>query len=119
LEKGKETMKAQVFLKLVGTMMTAQADYFKARREDAYNAQQLLIESKQIEKQVRDVVKEDRLEPDDDVAALLKRIETLERALTNMPTVLCSEQEYKDYLQRVNAEELEKLFERQEGDATS
>jgi hypothetical protein len=112
-------MKAQAFLKLVGTMMTAMADYYATSKK--YGRQSpvaiaALVKSKGLEKQVRDVVKEGRLEPDEDVEAMRKRIETLERALTRMPTILCSEQEYKDYLASVNAEELAKLFEGQEGE---
>jgi hypothetical protein len=57
-------MKAQVFLKLVGTMMQAQADYFANR------TQTNLIAAKQLEKQVRAVVKEGKLEPDEPTAQI-------------------------------------------------
>lgn len=52
-------MKAQAFLNLVGEMMAAQQAYFKAR------TQHWLMTAKDLEKRVREVVKEGGLEPDD------------------------------------------------------
>jgi hypothetical protein len=62
-------MKAQAYLDLTKLTFTAQQDYFKAKREGAYNAKQLLIESKKLEAQCRAVIKEGRLEPDDEPTA--------------------------------------------------
>jgi hypothetical protein len=61
-------MKAQAFLELVGKMMTKQQDYFTAKRQGLIKAKDLLIESKELEKQVRAVVKEGKLEPDEPTA---------------------------------------------------
>jgi len=63
-------MKAQAFLELVTTMMTAQADYFAARRRDAgvITTRDLLIKSKDLEKQVWAVIKDGKLEPDEPTA---------------------------------------------------
>jgi hypothetical protein len=58
-------MKAQVFLELVGKMMQAQADYFANR------TQTNLIAAKQLEKTVRAVVKEGKLEPDEPTATVI------------------------------------------------
>ena len=65
-------MRAQAFLELVTTMMTAQADYFAARRRDAgvITTRDLLIKSKDLEKQVWAVIKDGRLEPDIEPTAL-------------------------------------------------
>jgi hypothetical protein len=57
-------MKAQAFLDLVGKMMTKQQDYFEAKRNGLIRAKDLLIDAKQLEKQVRVVLKEGKLEPD-------------------------------------------------------
>ena len=59
-------MKAQVFLELVGRMLTAQQDYFAARKRGlgVITTQDLLVKSKGLEKQVLMVVKEGRLEAD-------------------------------------------------------
>lgn len=57
-------MKAGEFLKLVGSMMTKQQDYFTARRNGSLSAQRLLIEAKGLEKLVWQVVKSGVLEPD-------------------------------------------------------
>lgn len=51
-------MKAFVFLKLVGEMLTTQQDYWAKRKHSD------LIKAKQLEKQVMAVVKEGKLEPD-------------------------------------------------------
>jgi hypothetical protein len=63
-------MKAQAFLELVTKTMTAQADYYAARRRDAgvITTRDLLIKSKDLEKQVWAVIKEGRLEPDEPTA---------------------------------------------------
>lgn len=65
-------MRAQAFLELVTTMMTAQADYFAARRRDAgvITTRDLLIKSKDLEKQVWAVIKEGRLDADVEPTAL-------------------------------------------------
>ena len=57
-------MKAQAFLELVGEMMTAQQDYYHLKRfGDKQAATIALIKSKDLEKRVRAVVTEGRLEP--------------------------------------------------------
>ncbi|RPI95389.1 MAG: hypothetical protein EHM40_03305 [Chloroflexi bacterium] len=57
-------MKARAFLELVGKTLTAQQDYFKARKAGKV-AYDLLNKSKELEKQVMAVVDEGRLEPDE------------------------------------------------------
>jgi hypothetical protein len=63
-------MKAQAFLELVDRTLTAQQDYFAARRKQAgvITTQELLIKSKELEKQCRAVIAEGRLEPDEPAA---------------------------------------------------
>lgn len=63
-------MRAQAFLELVKKAMTAQADYYAARRKSVgvLTTQNLLIKSKELEKMVWDVIKEGRLEPDEPTA---------------------------------------------------
>lgn len=78
-------MKAQAFLTLVGQMMTAQQDYFKTRKQTA------LIAAKNLEREVRDVIKEGKLEPDD-LPPAAQRL---------------SEDEYKEYMRLVNAHQIE------------
>jgi hypothetical protein len=60
-------MKAQEFLELVDKTLTAQQDYFAARRRGAgvITERMLLIASKDLEKKCRAVISEGRLEPDD------------------------------------------------------
>jgi len=58
-------VKAQAFLNLVGKMMTAQQDYYKARKSAKIGSHDLLINAKDLEKQVLAVVREGRLEPDE------------------------------------------------------
>lgn len=60
-------MKAQAFLELVGRMISAQQDYFAARRKSigVIATQDLLVKAKELEKQVIEVVKEGKLEPDE------------------------------------------------------
>lgn len=58
-------MKANTFLKLVGKMLTAQQDYYKARKAKNVAQYQLLIDAKDLEKQVLTVVREGVLEPDE------------------------------------------------------
>lgn len=60
-------MKAHIFLELVGKMMSAQERYFASRKTAGKKEQlELLIASKQIEKQVKAVIREGRLEADDE-----------------------------------------------------
>jgi hypothetical protein len=58
-------MKAQIFLNLVGELLTTQQDYFKAKRSGSPAQYDLLIKSKGLEKRAMAVVREGRLEPDD------------------------------------------------------
>ena len=58
-------MKAKAFLKLVGEMLTAQQDYYVARRGKRIDQYQLLVNAKSLERQVLAVVQEGALEPDD------------------------------------------------------
>lgn len=58
-------MKAQAFLNLVSEMMTAQQDYYKARRAGKLDTYNMLVEARQLEKQVLKVIDEGHLEPDD------------------------------------------------------
>lgn len=58
-------MKAQAFLKLVGEMLTAQQDYYRARKQGNGSEYSLLIKAKELEKKALAVVKEGRLEPDE------------------------------------------------------
>ena len=58
-------MKAQAFLKLVGEMMNAQQDYFKARRSGKLDTHNLLVAARDLEKKVMIVLDEGKLEPDD------------------------------------------------------
>jgi hypothetical protein len=60
-------MKAQAFLELVERVLTAQANYYAARKKGAgvITERDLLIKSKELEKQAWAVVKEGRLEPDE------------------------------------------------------
>ena len=60
-------MKASIFLKLVGAMITAQQDYYKARKSKEGNSYSLLLHAKELEKQVLAVVQEGKLEPDEPV----------------------------------------------------
>lgn len=57
-------MKASSFLKLVGEMMTAQQDYYKARKGKQLDAYGMLVRAKELEKQVLAVVQAGKLEPD-------------------------------------------------------
>jgi hypothetical protein len=65
-------MKAQAFLELVDKTLTAQQDFFAARRKGAgvITTQDLLIKSKDLEKQCRAVIKEGHLEPDEPTATV-------------------------------------------------
>lgn len=54
-----------MFLELVGRMLTAQQDYYRARKQRSGNDHDLLIKAKELEKKVLAVVKEGRLEPDE------------------------------------------------------
>lgn len=67
-------MKALAFLELVGKMLTAQQDYFKAKRTGDPRAKELLIMAKELEKRCWAVIKDGRLEPD--VTAGVTRIYT-------------------------------------------
>lgn len=58
-------MKAQAFLELVGEMMTAQQDYFKARKAGRLDTHNMLVNARNLEKRVLAVVDEGRLEPDE------------------------------------------------------
>jgi hypothetical protein len=58
-------MKAQAFLKLVGEMLTAQQDYYRARKLRNGSEYSLLVKAKELEKKALAVVKEGRLEPDE------------------------------------------------------
>lgn len=58
-------MKAQAFLNLVSEMMTAQQDYFKARRDGRLDTHTLLVKARDLEKKVMKVIDEGRLEPDE------------------------------------------------------
>lgn len=59
-------MKASIFLKLVGEMLTVQQDYFKIKRTGSKaDAMDMLIKAKALEKQVAAVVKDGFLEPDE------------------------------------------------------
>ena len=57
-------MEAQTFLELVEVMLEVQQDYFQAKRTGLLKAKDLLIQAKELERRVRAVVKEGRLEPD-------------------------------------------------------
>ncbi len=57
-------MKAQAFLLLVGRMMRAQSNYYANR------TQTNLIAAKELESQVRAVLKQNKLEPDEPTPAL-------------------------------------------------
>lgn len=57
-------MRAQAFLTLVGDMMTAQQDYYAARKGKRLDTYSLLVRAKELEKQVLAIVQEGRLEPD-------------------------------------------------------
>lgn len=57
-------MKTQAFLALVEKTLTAQQDYYKAKRNSDPRAKDLLIAAKGLEKQCWAVIKEGRLEPD-------------------------------------------------------
>jgi len=65
-------MKAKLFLDLVDNTLTAQQDYFAARRKGAgvITVQELLIKSKNLEKQCRAVIKEGKLDPDEPTAVV-------------------------------------------------
>lgn len=63
-------MKAQAFLNLVGKMVTTQQDYFTAKKKGRIDAYNLLVQSKELEKQVMAVVKEGKLEPDEPLDTL-------------------------------------------------
>ncbi|MDL1909725.1 hypothetical protein FBQ81_03375 [Chloroflexi bacterium CFX6] len=58
-------MKAQAFLKLVGEMMTAQQDYFKARKAGRLDTYNLLVNARNLEKRVMVVLDEGKLEADE------------------------------------------------------
>lgn len=60
-------MKAQAFLNLVSEMMTAQQDYFKARKAGKLDTHQLLVTARDLEKKVMKVIDEGKLEPDQPV----------------------------------------------------
>ena len=66
-------MKAQLFMELVDKTLTAQQDYFSARRKGlgVITLQELLIKSKELEKQCRAVIKEGHLEPDEPTATVI------------------------------------------------
>lgn len=57
-------MKALVFLRLVGEMLTTQQNYFTWRRHGD------LVKAKKLEKEVMAVVKEGKLEPDEPTPVL-------------------------------------------------
>ncbi len=58
-------MKAQAFLALVSEMMTAQQDYFKARKAKNLDTHNMLVAARDLERKVMAVIDEGRLEPDD------------------------------------------------------
>ena len=58
-------MKAQAFLNLVSEMMTAQQNYFKARRVGRLDTHELLVTARELEKKVMVVIDEGKLEPDE------------------------------------------------------
>jgi hypothetical protein len=88
-------MKVQAFLDLVGKMMVKQQDYFEARRNGLIKAKDLLIDAKQLEKQVRAVVKEGHLEPDEPTATVVvyttkeyqEQLDLMEHPEAGEPTV--------------------------------
>jgi len=66
-------MKAQAFLELVDKTLKKQQDYYTAKRNGAPKQEQtdLLIASKELEKQCRAVIKEGKLEPDEPTATVI------------------------------------------------
>lgn len=63
-------MKAQAFLELVGRMLTAQQDYYRARKLRNGSDYSLLIKAKELENKVLAIVKEGRLDPDEPTATI-------------------------------------------------
>lgn len=81
-------MKAQEFLELVGRMMTAQEKYYASRKTASKKEQlELLVASKQIEKQVKAVIKEGALEPDEPTQAEYLKLELDEHDLDLFSTL--------------------------------
>jgi hypothetical protein len=88
-------MKAQAFLELVRKVLTAQADYYAARKKGVgvITERNLLIKSKELEKQAWTVVKEGSLEPDytleiNNVADFIRRVWEMRRAQKKYRTSL-------------------------------
>jgi hypothetical protein len=86
-------MKANEYLKLTERMMTAQADYYATAKKFGRQSPEALIaliKSKDLEKQVRAVIKEGKLEPDE--------VHAIERL---------DEEGYKEYLRLINENQIE------------